>query len=139
MNLLQAMTTGDTLTENGAVTHSTSSQPLVDLFFKINAMRASSDQEILQAWTLAFGTNPLDAMKILFYSRDIRGGQGERRVFRVILKDLAERYPDVVRKNLQLIPEMGTWEDLLVLEGTPLEQEMLTMIVKQLKTDIDSV
>lgn len=139
MDLITAMVTEDDLTENGAVTHSTSGQALVDLFFKINAMRASSDQEVLQAWTLAFGANPLDAMRILFYSRDIRGGQGERRVFRVILKDLAERHPDVVRKNLHLVGVYGRFDDLLVLLDTQLEKDVLGYIKQTLVMDAKQV
>jgi hypothetical protein len=136
MNLLQAMTTGDALTNNGALAHSTSSNFSVDLFFKINAMRSLPEEEILKAWIPAFSSSPLDAMKILFYSRDVREGQGERRVFRVILEFMAKNYPNILVKNLSLVPEYGTWEDLLVLNNTCLEKNMIALLSEQLKKDL---
>jgi len=135
MNLINAMKTEDTFTANGALAHSTSGQESVDLFFHINAMRARSDAEIIKAWIPAFASNPLDALKILFYSRDVRGGQGERRVFRVILSYLANNHADAVRKNLHLIPEFGRWDDVLTLFGTPVEDEALAFIRQSLIVD----
>lgn len=128
MSLVHAMHTEDTTTTNGALAHSTSSSELVDLFFDINAMRARTDAEVLSKWYPAFAASQVDALRVLFYSRDIRGGQGERRVFRVILRDLAEKHPTVVRKNLSLISEYGRWDDLLTLFGTQVEDDAIALI-----------
>jgi hypothetical protein len=135
MTLINAMTTEDTTTSNGALAHSTTSNDAVDLFFHINAMRARTSEEIIKLWTPAFATSPLDALKILFYSRDVRGGQGERRTFRTILGYLAENSSDVVRKNLHLIPEYGRWDDILTLFGTPIEDDALAFIRQSLVVD----
>jgi hypothetical protein len=135
MDLIRAFKTEDGLTENGGITNTTSSSNTTDLFFQIGAFRTRDEADIIQAFRAAFADNPLDAMKILFYSRDIRGGQGERRTFRIILKDLANTRPEYVRKNLSLIPEYGRWDDLFVLEGTPLEDEMLNFVTNMLLTD----
>ena len=75
-------------------------------------------------------------MKILFYARDIRGGLGERRVFRVIFSALAALEPESVRKNIALIPEYGRWDDLLELLGTPCEADALAFIKEQLTADL---
>jgi hypothetical protein len=135
MSLIQAMQTEDALTANGAVAHSTSSNELVDLFFDINAMRARTDAEILSKWYPAFAANQSDALRILFYSRDVRGGQGERRVFRVILRDLAEKHPQAVKSNLHLIPEYGRWDDILTVFGTDVESDALGFIRQALVND----
>ena len=74
---------------------------------------------------------------MLFYGRDrdICGGLGERRVFRILLNWLAKEYPDTVRKNLPLISEYGRWDDVLVLLDTPCEGDALNLIARQLKED----
>jgi len=139
MDLIRAMKTEDAITTNGALAHSTSSSDLVDLFFSINAMRARTDAEVLSKWHPAFAANQLDAMRILFYSRDVRGGQGERRVFRVILRDLAEKHPEVVKSNLHLIPEYGRWDDILTLFGTDVEGDALAFIRQALIVDSNAL
>lgn len=128
MKFTDAMTSHDSLTENGAVTHSTSGAANLDLFFQIGAMRGREDRVIEDAFTAALGENPLMAMKIAFYNRDIRGGQGERRTFRVIMNYLAAYHPELVRKNMHLIPEYGRWDDLLVFADTDLEDDAFTLI-----------
>jgi hypothetical protein len=77
-------------------------------------------------------------MKALFYTRDVRGGQGERDTFKKIIKQLAFTHPDVLAKNINLIPFYGRYDDLLVLLDTPLEKLTMTIIRAQLLADIDS-
>jgi hypothetical protein len=113
----KAMVARDTLTQNGMVTNSGTGSPLLDLFFDIGAMRTRTQEEKLNKFYAAYFTNKLLAMKMLFYSRDIRGGQGERQLFRDIISDLASNDPEVVLNNLGLIPEYGRWDDLLCLIG----------------------
>ena len=126
--LWSAMQTGDSKTENGAVTHSTSNSASVDFFFKIGALRGAAEDMIINAFWKAFNTNPLIAMRILFYARDVRGGQGERRVFRTILKTLANGGPssEWLKQNLACIPTYGRFDDLFELVGTPLQNEALS-------------
>ncbi len=127
-----------TLTENGAVTYAGSGSYCLDLFSTIGALRSADDSEITERFRLAFAENPDIALKILFFARDIRGGLGERRVFRTIISSLAETAPDVLRRNLQLIPEYGRFDDLLCLLGTALEDCTIGIIGKQLEADIAS-
>ena len=125
-----------TLTENGAVTLRTSGSDCVDLFGTIGALRRASDQDIIFRFALAYDEDPDLAMKMLFYCRDVRGGLGERRVFRTILKHLADVHPESVRKNLRLVSEYGRWDDLTVLLGTQCEKDALAVIREQLKKDL---
>ena len=78
-----------TRTENLAMTWRSSGSENVDLFASIGALRSASDEEIVRRFIKAWAEDHDLAMKILFYARDIRGGLGERRVFRVILSALA--------------------------------------------------
>ena len=126
------------LTANGANTHTTTKNACLDFFALGGAMREQSEENILKMFKPAFKEDRLLAMKLLFYMRDIRGGQGERRIFRVILKHLANTNPDVISKNMMLIPEYGRWDDLYAFEGTPLEKDMFAFIKKQFKLDMKS-
>ena len=130
--LLKAIQTKDSLTENGMATNSTSLNNCVDLFFQIGAMRGQDKVRLINAFTKAFGENPLTAMRLLFWARDVRGGAGERQIFKDIISYLAENRTEVLAKNLNLITEFGRWDDLLVLIGTKLEPAVLELIAKGL-------
>ena len=125
-----------TLTENGAVTLESTGSECLDLFASIGAIRRESDEEIVLRFARAYAENADIAMKLLFYARDVRGGLGERRVFRVIMNWLADREPESVLKNLEYISEFGRFDDLLSLFGTKCEKAMLKIIEAQLKQDI---
>ncbi len=122
----------DAQTQNGAVTNSSTSNPVVDLYFQINAMRNRDENDVINLFAPAFESNPRDALKILFYSRDIRGGQGERKTFRTIIKWLAVNHSNLLRKNLELISEYGRWDDLFELVDTPLENDAFSVLKQAL-------
>ena len=128
-----------TFTENGAVTLKTTDSDCLDLFAAIGAIRRESDEEIIARFMRAFAENKDVAVKLLFFARDIRGGLGERKVFRVILNWLAKNSPETVCKNLQYIAEYGRFDDLLVLFDTPVEKDMLELIREQLRKDLYAV
>lgn len=128
-----------TFTENGAATLKTTQSDCLDLFATIGALRRESDEEIISRYMRAFTEDKDIAMKLLFFARDIRGGLGERKVFRVILKWLAQNEPNTVRKNLSYIADFGRFDDLLVLFDTPVEKDMLNLIREQLRRDIHAL
>ncbi len=125
-------------TENGAVTNAGTLSDCLDLFATIGALRAADEEEITRRFVRAFTEDADLAMKILFFGRDVRGGLGERRVFRVILRWLAQNRPDSLRRNISLIPEYGRFDDLVSLMGTACEREALAIIRRQLDTDLSS-
>ena len=130
--LLAAMQTKNSRTENGMSTNSTSLNNCVDLFFQIGAMRGQDKTRLINAFTKAFGENQLTAMRLLFWARDVRGGAGERQIFKDIMTYLSNNRTEVMRKNIHLVSEFGRWDDLLVLIGTPLEKDALEIIAKGL-------
>jgi len=124
-----------TTTENGAKTHISTQSAVLDLFATIGALRYATNEDIRNRFYKAYAEDPDLATKILFYARDIRGGLGERRVFRSILKDLAEEYPSTVAKNIEYIPEFGRWDDLLCLLDGKCKRLAMEYIVKQWMKD----
>jgi hypothetical protein len=120
-------------TKNGATTLITSGDALIDFFFRLGASRERSEEAILKDFTNAWTNeaNRLYTLKALFYARDIRGGQGERRLFRICLKWLAENEPEVVRLNLHLISEYGRWDDLMELLEFPLLEYFVFNEIKE--------
>ena len=125
-----------TYTENGAVTNRSTGKDCLDLFATVGALRRESEQEIVARFLRAYTENADLAMKILFFSRDIRGGLGERRVFRTVLRWLAENEKKSLVRNLPFVAEYGRWDDLLVLLGTPCEKETLALLKEQFKSDL---
>lgn len=125
------------VTENGAVGFKTTGRKLLDLNFAVSSLRGKTDVEIERMFADACGDDLNTAIVWLFFARDVRGGLGERRLFRVCMKYLAREFPDKVRKLLPLIAEYGRWDDLLCLLGTDSVKNDVTDIVKnQLTQDM---
>ena len=76
-------------TENSALSYRTTGKNLLDLNYKVASLRIESPNEIAALFTLAFYENKLLALKWLFFASDVREGLGERRLFRIIIRDLA--------------------------------------------------
>ncbi len=125
-----------TYTENGAVTPRTAGSDCVDLFAAIGALRSQPSAEITDRFLRAYAEDPCLAMKILFYARDIRGGLGERSVFRTIIRWLAENEKLSLVRNLPFIAEYGRWDDLLVLLDTSARKEAEQLLRRQFEADM---
>ena len=135
------MSSSTKLTENGAHAFSTTGESVVDLFATIGALRNGDNSlERLRAKIdAAWAEDPLMTMRCLFYARDVRGGLGEREIFRKAVYYCAMAHTAEMRKNIQLIPEYGRWDDLFALIGTPLEDDMWALISNQLAMDAHSI
>ena len=127
------------LTENGAHAYSTTNNPVLDLFAEIGSLRSRSEGDILLKFSEAFAYDRTLATKMFFYAGNVRGGLGERRTFRIILKYLANTYPSIVLDNIHLIPHFNRWDSMFTLIGTACESEMWNVIGEQLTTDLKGV
>lgn len=125
-------------TENGALAHYTTTNMVYDLFGMGAAYRTRSEEDCILLFKNAYEQNKTLALKCLFYIRDVRGGQGERRFFRVCMKWLAENDHRVVENLVALIPEFGRWDDLMIFIGTPVEKTAMQVIKNQLTIDMAS-
>ena len=127
-----------TKTENGAVALNTTGAACLDFFATCGSLRETDDLRIERLFAEAYKENPLYATKIVFYNRDIKEGNGERKVFRNLLRYMAVYHPESVRPNLHLIGEYGRFDDLYALVGTPLEKEMWAVMKAQFEKDRDA-
>ena len=109
----------ETTTENGMKTYTTTENALTDFFFACGALRNAPNERIEELFEAALVEDPVVATRILFYSRDVRGGQGERKLFRVCLNHLKtlnnEKVISFLKENLHVIPHYGRWDDVLSL------------------------
>jgi hypothetical protein len=105
-------------TQNGMKARKSTANSVTDLFFKIGAMRGKN---VIPAWTAARVENLDLATRVALWARDVRGGAGERKIFRDILVDLAKEDLDYCMIMMRKVPELGRWDDLLVLVGTRAE------------------
>lgn len=129
--------TNYTLTENGAVTHKTTKSDLLDMFAMGAAYRSRSDEDVILMFKKAYAENSLYALRCLFYLRDVRGGQGERRFFRVAMKWFANEHTARAMEMVPFVPEFGRWDDLYLFVGTPVAETAFNFMKSQLALDMD--
>jgi hypothetical protein len=121
-------------TGNGAPAFEHSTNHLLEFFSKGGSIKgketyytekAVDNVELFKAaWYTGDKEN---ALKLLFWVRDCRGGAGNRKTFRDAIKWLADTDSEWVEANVQLIPIHGRWDDLASLYNTPCEKAALTL------------
>ncbi len=147
MNFLDALKeiNNYTVTENGAVAYKSTGNAVLDAFGTMGSYnRLTFDDKYLidsalEKFYKAWSEDRTLAMKLLFYLRDIRGGQGCRTLFRVIMITLANYYPEYVINNFNNFLLYGRGDDLLYLLDTPIEKDVIEYIGQVLSEDIISV
>jgi hypothetical protein len=140
MNALQAMKMQLNVarTENGDLAYKSTGSACLDFFSLCGGMRRNLE-DLDKLFAKAYAENPVVAIKILFYMRNIRGGLGERNSFRVLLKELAKFYPEMAKQIVYAVPEYGRWDDLLVLLDTPVKDDAIALIKSQIEKDKDAM
>ena len=123
------------LTENGALAYETSGRKLLDMNFRLSSYRNLVETQIQDDFARGYAEDPRLAVKFLFFAGDVRGGAGERRVFRACLHWLAKTRPDWARAVLPLVPEYNRWDSLLSVLDTPVETEAIELLHTQLEAD----
>ena len=126
-------------TENGAAGFATTGNALTDLNFAVASLRNESEEKIVNRFIRAFYEDRVLAVKWLFFLRDVRGGLGERRSFRVIFRYLAQSFPEMAGGLAVIMAEYGRFDDLLCLLGTPVEEKALTVLKEQLEADAEAM
>lgn len=130
---VDAVLTREVTTTNGMPALATTANSCVDLFFKIGAMRNGN---IVPLFSKAFAENPSLACSIALWARDVRGGAGERKVFRDILKYL-QNTPAAGDYYLSTMlirtPEVGRWDDLLEVTEDGARELAFSMIASALQ------
>ena len=126
------------ITENGAMGYKTSNSALLDLNYAVSSLRQCDEEEITLLFDEAFYEDRKYSLKWLFFARDILEGLGERRLFRVCYKRLADLDIGLFYKNLKNIPEYGRWDDLISLIGFDeiIDEHIGDIIKNQLNSDL---
>lgn len=122
-------------TSNGADALTTTLNAALDMFGRSGAMRNASVQDRQTMIAKAYNENADIAMKLLFFTRDVRGGYGERDTFTDMVKWVASTHPDSVKKNLWGFLEYGRAKDLYTLQGTKCEAAMWDFMKSQFELD----
>ena len=112
-------------TQNGMKARKSTANACVDLFFNIGASRGKN---ILPAFTAAYVENRDLALRIAQWARDVRGGSGERELFKQILTHLELKHPEDAELLMAKVPEVGRWDDLFVFKTKPLKAKAFTML-----------
>ena len=88
-----------TLTENLGVAYETSGKYLLDFNFKLSQYRNMNVEDIKNDFAKVFFEDPMIATKFVFFVGDVRGGLGERKVFRACIDWLADNKPECVHSE----------------------------------------
>ena len=124
-----------TLTENGDVAFKSSLSPCLDYFSLVGGKR-NFPYDVFNLFLKAYYEDRNTALKLLFYTRDIKEGLGERRIFRLLFNSLCVSYPNIAKELVQFIPIYGRFDDLLCVLKTPVEDIAIELITKQLEEDL---
>ena len=126
------------ITERGDFAFTTTGDIFLDLFSCIGACR-DNPKVCKPLFNKAIDKDLKKSIAMLLYARDIRGGLGERKIFRELYQILAFREPNAARKIMPLVPEYGRYDDLFALIDTPVESSLYKFIHKQLLNDCDHI
>ena len=122
-------------TENGMRAQESTMSAVVDLFYNIGSSRGKN---VTKEFERAYQDDADLALRIALWTRDVRGGAGERQLFRDILQYLEKYHREVLldTKFLAKVPELGRWDDLLVFNFDPeIKSKAFDLIHKALTVD----
>lgn len=137
MNLLEGMKKNNTITNTkDSIYYSSTYNSNLDVFTMLT--RYNSDEEIIKLFNNALNEDEDLALANLLYILDIRNGKGERRIFKTIFKDLCINHTSCALRVLPFIAELGRYDYILVGLDTPINNEIISLIKKQLNDDLKS-
>ena len=137
MNLLEGMKKNNTITNTkDSLYYSSTYNSNLDVFTMLT--RYNSDEEIIKLFNNALTEDEDLALSNLLYILDIRNGKGERRIFKTIFKDLCINHTSCALRVLPFISELGRYDYILVGLDTPINNEVISLIKKQLDEDLES-
>lgn len=129
------------VTENGMVGYKTTYHPLLDMNFKIASYRSKSDLEVVKDFKAILESSDAEyALRFIFMVRDAREGLGERRLFRLCVKELLnhnfENKEEIFHTIIKdLIPQYGRYDDMFVFMDTDYEDFVVDTVRVQLLND----
>ena len=120
-------------TQNNMKAQESSMSPLVDLFYIVGASRGKN---LSRQFESALQDNEDLALRVALWARDARGGAGEREVFKFLLTHLEQSRPEFLLNSgfLAKVPELGRWDDLLVLTEPRVKAKAFDLIKSALES-----
>lgn len=122
---VQGVKTQEARTTNGMKAMKATGNACVDLFYKAGAMRG---KVIALDFAGAYAEDREVALRIAQWLRDVRGGAGERDLFRQILTWLENHNPEDAERLLKKIPIVGRWDDIFVFKNSIVKAAAFTML-----------
>lgn len=130
MNFAQAVDTRKVKTTNGMKAYAGTGNEVLNFFSSVGGRRGQVNTPLFAS---ALQDNTDLAIRALLWSRDVRGGAGERQTFRDCLNYLAKKDINLCKAIIKKTPEVGRWDDLLCLFGTVAEAHALEAIAQGIK------
>lgn len=131
MNFAQAVDTRKVKTDNGMKAYAGTGNEVLNFFSSVGGRRGQGNTPLFSS---ALQDNTDLAIRALLWSRDVRGGAGERQTFRDCLNYLAKKDLELCKAVIKKTPEVGRWDDLLCLFGTVAEAHALEQIAQGIKS-----
>jgi hypothetical protein len=122
---VNAVVNQEARTANGMKARQSTANAVVDLFYNSGASRGKN---IVPAFAAAMAEDRNLALRVAAWLRDVRGGAGERQLFRDILKYLEKNDSEAAVALMRKAPELGRWDDIFVFESKDLKREAFTML-----------
>jgi hypothetical protein len=122
---VEAVANQEARTANGMKARKSTANAVVDLFYNIGASRGKN---IVPAFTAAFVEDKDLALRVAAWARDVRGGSGERQLFRSILVYLEKTDVEAAKALLAKVPELGRWDDLFVFKTKEMKEVAYSML-----------
>lgn len=108
----------------------------LDIFTGIS--RYNDTDEIINKFKKALAEDKTLALANLLYILDIRGGKGERLLFKTIFRYLCQNEKDLALIVLPKISEFGRWDYILEGLDTSIDTEVILLIKTQIENDKNS-
>lgn len=122
---VEAVKNQEARTTNGMKALKSTTDNVVDLFFKIGASRG---KDIIPSFVSALVENKELALRVAMWARDVRGGAGERQLFRDILQYLEVNDVETAKAVLKKVPELGRWDDIFVFKTQEMKHVAYDML-----------
>jgi Domain of unknown function (DUF2828) len=153
MDLTAAASSALAVNENGGLQYSDAGvgDGRLALFNKLVRNLDSSDFDsllltaLLESRARSDASATVDLFVMAAQTRDVRGGKGERSLSYTFLLALHEHFPRTVERLMSLLPEYGSWKDLMLLaellqtsptpKNAPLLERILAVTTEQLRAD----
>ena len=137
MKLINAIIDENTVTNTkGGKYYQSSYNANLDFFAGIS--RNNTSKQIKACFDAALQENDELALANLLYILDIRGGKGERRLFKKCFVSLCNTNKELALKILRHIPELGRYDYIVNGLHTLIDDEVVALIKSQLEKDIKS-